>query len=49
MSGWTGEQGDEVVAMARLRAALIDHILATEAPPPELGEAVRLMYDLPED
>jgi hypothetical protein len=41
------EQGDEVVATARLRAALIDHILATEAPPPELGQAVREMYDQP--
>ncbi|WP_263657370.1 hypothetical protein [Nonomuraea gerenzanensis] len=38
-------EGDEIVATARLRAALVDHIEEAERPPRDLSEAVRLMYE----
>jgi uncharacterized protein (UPF0335 family) len=39
------DEGDEVVATARLRAALIDHIEAVEQPPDEVSERARDAYE----
>ncbi|MBB6556120.1 hypothetical protein [Nonomuraea rubra] len=38
------QQADELMAGARLRAALVDHIQETEPVPPEVSEAVRELY-----
>ncbi|RSN12783.1 hypothetical protein DMB42_11435 [Nonomuraea sp. WAC 01424] len=38
------DEVDERMATERLRAALMDHILATEQQPPEVSERVREMY-----
>jgi hypothetical protein len=48
---WSGDDGrvdrdevDERMATERLRAALVDHIQASEEMPPEVSERVREMY-----
>ncbi|MEV0993399.1 hypothetical protein [Nonomuraea sp. NPDC050202] len=43
------QEGDEIVAGARLRAALVGHIEDTEPVPDEVSERARALYDLPRD